>query len=117
MIKELRNERDRVTVAYRDFIEATVVYIEPQQTILLLDKQDRGACRRLGWLDKAFCEVFIEIGAEGHEFRFRKSVDGPERWTHTFYQIDWAIIGTMLRQAICISLLEDVRKVSVWKGQ
>jgi hypothetical protein len=68
-------------------------------------------------LDKAVCEVFIEIAAEGLEFRFRKSVNGSERWTRTFYQIDWAVIGTMLWQAICIALLEDVGKVVVWKGR
>ena len=93
--EQIRNERKRVLVFFRDFVESLKVNTKLERSILLPNKEDWSSLREVGGTDETNPKMFVNELLEDGEFRLRERGHGVDEWKSTFFQIDLEIIRTV----------------------
>jgi hypothetical protein len=58
--------------------------------------------------------VFIDEFSERLIFALREGVDGTERWSFSFFEINLQVLGLMRGGFVCFGLTEHVREVVIF---
>ena len=74
--EQIGNERKRVPVFLRDFVQSPKISTESERFILLPNKEDQSSVRGAGEMDRTNLKMFVNELLEGGEFRLRERVHG-----------------------------------------
>ena len=90
-IEQLVHTRQRVLVLDGDVVQRAVVDAHAHGAILLLDEQDRRTERRLGRLDEAGLDQFLELLLQLGQLPGRHTERGPTRGLRAGHQLDLVV--------------------------
>jgi hypothetical protein len=109
---QVRDKGKRVPVLDCHLVKSTVINAKAQGAILLFDKEARSASRGLGVSNKTFRQVFLDVFF--HRFRLLNSqIVNLAKWNFSVrLKVDGAVVWSMIRQQVSISLTKDVWKSS-----
>ena len=93
--EQIRNERKRVPIFFRDFVKSPKVDTKSERSIFLPNEEDWSSMRGVGGMDETNPKMFINELLESGEFGLRERVHGIDGRRSIFLQIDLEIIRTM----------------------
>src|SRR6202789_2752798 len=100
LVYELRDQRQGVSVLYRDSVQCSIILDESKGTILLLDKEDGGGHQRLRRADSTAAEVLLDELIHLGLFAGGEGVDLAVRRLRARHEFDRMIPHLSIRKTI-----------------
>ena len=113
-VKEVCEERKRVTVLSSDLVQPTEVDAEPEGSVLLRGEKDGRAMRRIRRRDKSVSKVFIEEFAKCFQLFGRERVETSKWGFGAFLNVDLKVVGSVFSKRVCFHLIEHVSEFGIF---
>jgi hypothetical protein len=112
-VQKICDEWKGVSVLSGNPIKTTVIDAESEGTVFLLSEENRSAMSRLGRINEASFEIFVDELAQRRKLGLRERVNVTDRWNLTVFSFNVKIVFSMRRKRVSFLLREDIGKLVV----